>query len=413
MKKIITYDKVCSLYQETLDNGINLYLAPDKRRNAFNIYYTVDLGGAVDKYRIGKKDKKAPLGIAHFIEHQLFNTPDGESVGQKLTDLGAVVNAYTAHKGTAYYVNGVKHFNQCLEILLDFVNTPYFEEKSVETEKDIIIKELDLYRDDPHSVAFESVIANVIHNHPMRHSIGGTNESVRNTTVDDLYNVYEAFYQPKYANIVITGNFDLEIAKELTQSFFNNRTSQDLEVIPIFDKEPPEVVKRSGFKKMDVITPKCELTFKIPKVCNSLDMKATLNIFFSAEFSSTSEFMEKYDAEIYGLNWMLLDINDYLIVTFEYESDDPIKTKKDILKTLKNIPTEEAFDYIMKSFEARFMTMIDNANVLGESLAMNLIDNKEIIDYASYYKVFTYKKLCELLPLINFDEYSYFEIKPK
>ena len=414
MKKLINYDKKLTLYETELDNGLKVYLAPDARRASFSMNFFVNFGSAIDKYKQGNKEYDVPQGIAHFIEHQLFNQPDGTNISKDIMVLGGSANASTSTNYTSYYINGVKNFDKLLKCLIDYVTTPYFEKKSVEIEKGIIIQELELYNDDAYWKGFDGALLNAVHSHPVRNDIGGTKESVSNTTVEDLYRVYKAFYKPENMKIVITGNFDKSKALTIIENYFKKDKFESSEQVKlIYDKEPRSVLKRNGSKKMDVATTKGFTLFKIPKQGNVLDLRTSLSVLFSAELLDTSLFQEKYENILYEFGCFGYEIDDYILQMFYYESDDVKLIKEEIIKRVKNTPDKETFDYIMRAKEAYRVRFIDDVDGLANSIKISLLLNDEVIDYKKYYEEFTYEKFVETLKMINFDEYSYFEIRPK
>ena len=175
------------LYQETLPNGLLINVIP---KSGNNIYATfVTKYGSFDNCLIphGKKNiYEAPMGVAHFLEHKVFEQKDGEDPFAFYTKNGADANASTSYLRTSYLFSGPSYVEENLEYLLDFVQDPYFTDENVEKEKGIIEQEIKMYEDIPYWKLYEKNLFNTFFNHPLRYPIAGTVESISKITKEDL-----------------------------------------------------------------------------------------------------------------------------------------------------------------------------------------------------------------------------------
>ena len=217
MKKTNIDKLKLELYQEKLDNGLEIYIIP--KNNCNNIYATISTkyGSNIDEFVPikSKKMKKFPLGIAHFLEHKMFEMEDGTDPFEIYSNNGADANANTSNYKTTYLFSGPQYFKENLNYLLDYVQTPYFTDKNVEKEKGIIIQEIKMYQDDPYTVLYEKAIYNSFIKHPIKMPVIGDIENVKSITKEDLYECYNTFYNPGNMFVVITGNVDPEETIEL------------------------------------------------------------------------------------------------------------------------------------------------------------------------------------------------------
>ncbi|RQD74857.1 MAG: insulinase family protein, partial [Halanaerobium sp. MSAO_Bac5] len=179
------------LIKTSLDNGLNIYIFPKKNYLKQYAMLSVDFGSNDIEFIDVKnaKRRKMPEGIAHFLEHQLFEDKE-ESIFDKFADLGASANAFTNFDSTNYLFSSSGNFNKSLINLLDFVQNPYFNEKNVEKEKGIIIQEIKMYQDNPYWRSYFNLLSALYINHPVKNDIAGTEASVSSITPEDLYICY-------------------------------------------------------------------------------------------------------------------------------------------------------------------------------------------------------------------------------
>src|SRR6478672_4091372 len=185
----INFDQIQEeLYHEKLPNGLNVYILPKKCFNKTFATFTTKYGSVDNTFvPLGKEEYlKVPDGIAHFLEHKLFEKEDGD-VFQQFSKQGASANAFTTFTRTAYLFSSTSNVEQNLETLIDFVQEPYFTEKTVEKEKGIIGQEINMYDDNPDWRLFFGLIENLYQEHPVRIDIAGTVESIAPITKDHLY----------------------------------------------------------------------------------------------------------------------------------------------------------------------------------------------------------------------------------
>ena len=199
------------IYHEELENGLNVYLMPKKGFVQYYAQFTTNFGSFDTEFiPLGENESiTVPEGVAHFLEHKMFETEDLSDVNKLFLPLGASANAFTMHDRTSYTVSGTDHVNECIEILLDFVQKPTFTEETVEKEKSIIEQEILMYMDNPRTFASTSSYKNIFGtNDKLCREIGGTPESIKKITKDILLKAYHRFYHPANMVLAVVGGFD-------------------------------------------------------------------------------------------------------------------------------------------------------------------------------------------------------------
>ena len=194
-------DETC--YKEVLENGLTVAVVKRPGFTKKLAYFVTDYGAIHTSFTLEGKEYQAPAGVAHYLEHKLFDMPGGRDVSAEFASLGAMTNAFTSYDMTAYYFSCTENFRDCLKLLLEFVSTPYFTEESVEKERGIIDQEIGMNLDSPDSMIFDNLMEALYHQHPIRVPILGTRESIREITPEVLHACHRAFYAP--SNMLLCG----------------------------------------------------------------------------------------------------------------------------------------------------------------------------------------------------------------
>ena len=198
---------------DELPNGLTIAVVPKKGFQKKLAYFVTDYGSIHTRFKLDGEEMEAPDGVAHFLEHKMFDLPRGEISGE-FAALGANPNAFTSYDMTAYYFSGAEEFQKNLELLLEFVSTPYFTKESVDKEQGIIGQEIDMAADSPESRVFENLMEIMYGVHPVRIPILGTRETIGQITPEVLYRCHQAFYRPENMILCVVGDVDAEAIRE-------------------------------------------------------------------------------------------------------------------------------------------------------------------------------------------------------
>ena len=223
MEKIEIKNVDKTIYREVLDNGLEIIIIPNdkisKKKNYYFSYATY-YGAAINEFvPVGKnKMTSFPSGIAHFLEHKMFESKDGIKPFDFYAKTGSYVNAFTSYKNTCYVVTGNKKMKENLEYLLTFVNSPYFTDENVKKEQGIICEEAAMNDDSPDYLAYKTINKNLYKVSPYNTPILGTVESIKKITKDNLYKCYNTFYRPSNMFLVVGGAVDPDEVVKITTS---------------------------------------------------------------------------------------------------------------------------------------------------------------------------------------------------
>ncbi|MEW9501241.1 EF-P 5-aminopentanol modification-associated protein YfmH [Jeotgalibacillus marinus] len=256
------------LYFEKMDNGLLVYILPKTDFSKTYATFTTKYGSIDDQFiPFGEKDfVKVPDGIAHFLEHKMFEKEDGD-VFQRFSEYGASANAFTSFTRTAYLFSSTSHVKENLTTLIDFVQAPYFTKETVEKEKGIIGQEITMYDDNADWRLYFGTIQNMYHNHPVKVDIAGTIESITDITKDHLYQCYNTFYHPSNMLLFVVGSVDPEeIMKQVREDQQGKNYEAQAPIERKFEEEPSHVKREHHELKMDVQVPKCMVGLKATNV---------------------------------------------------------------------------------------------------------------------------------------------------
>lgn len=295
MIKPIEYEQLQeTLYHEKMSNGLDVYVLPKKGFNKTYAVFTTKYGSIDNRFvPLGKNEMvHVPDGIAHFLERKLFEKADGD-VFQDFSKQGASANAFTSFTRTAYLFSSTSNVERNLETLIDFVQDPYFTEKTVEKEKGIIGQEINMYDDNPDWRLYFGVIENMYKEHPVRIDIAGTVESISHITKDLLYECYETFYHPSNMLLFIVGPVDPEaIISQVRENQGKKPYTDQPEIKREEVKEQEAVFRKEKEIKMNVQGPKCLVglksknPFKLGK--ELLKHELSMNLLLEALFGKSS-----------------------------------------------------------------------------------------------------------------------------
>ena len=250
-----------TLYRDTLPNGLQLAVVPRKGFAKKIAYFVTGFGSIHTSFTLDGEVYTVPGGIAHYLEHKMFDLPGGRDVAGEFAALGASVNAFTSYDMTAYYFACTQNFDACLRLLLEFVSTPYFTQESVERERGIIQQEIDMNLDSPDSVIFDRLMEITYANHPVRVPILGTGESIREITPEILNTCHRAFYHPGNMLLCVIGDVDPEAVTAAAREVLPDTPRPEAKACSHWPEEPVPVAHRTECA-MEVAMPTFSLAFK-------------------------------------------------------------------------------------------------------------------------------------------------------
>ncbi|MBM4763901.1 pitrilysin family protein [Bacillus sp. B15-48] len=394
MEKIAYGQLQEELYYEKLENGLDVYILPKKGFNKTYATFTTKYGSIDNHFKpYGKTEfVKVPDGIAHFLEHKLFEKEDGD-VFQQFSRQGASANAFTSFTRTAYLFSSTSNVEKNLETLMDFVQEPYFTEKTVEKEKGIIGQEITMYDDNPDWRLYYGIIENMYESHPVKIDIAGTKETISHITKDMLYECYNTFYHPSNMLLFVVGSID---PKEIMKQIKVNQAKKEYTVKPEierrFDPEIEHVAKKKHVLKMNVQTPKCLVGIKALPLevtgTEKLKLELATNILLDILFGKSSAgYTELYNQglidDTFSYDYSQEQGFGFAIVGGDTVDADQLSEKlKRILLDAKTGPdvTEENLNRATKKKIGTFLRAINSPEYIANQFTRYAFNEMDLFD---------------------------------
>ncbi|CAH0346121.1 pitrilysin family protein [Bacillus sp. CECT 9360] len=425
----ITFDQLQEeLFHEKMDNGLQVYILPKKGFNKSYATFTTKYGSVDNHFKPLKKQDfvKVPDGIAHFLEHKLFEKEDGD-VFQQFSKQGASANAFTSFTRTAYLFSSTFDFQKNLTTLIDFVQEPYFSEKTVEKEKGIIGQEINMYDDNADWRLYFGCIQNMYEHHPVKIDIAGTVDSIAKITKDMLYECYETFYHPSNMLLFIVGPVDPEQTIELIRKNQENKEySEQPEIARHFEDEPTGVAKKSQVLHMNVQTPKVMLGLKAVDVHVSgaalLKTELTANVLLEVLFGKTSDLYEELYSEGYIDQSFSYDFTQEQGFGFALIGGDSTRPReltdrlKDILLKAKSGTgiSEESVNRTIKKRIGSFLRALNSPEYIANQFTRYAFNDMDLFDVVPVLENITFKDVKQAAEqLIDEERMTVCQILPK
>ena len=261
-----------SVYRETLPNGLQICVVPKTGYAKKYAFFATRYGGMDTRFCLDGKWLDTPAGIAHYLEHKMFDTKEGNAL-QELAKNGAEPNAFTSNAMTGYYFDSTDHFEENLKILLSFVSVPYFTEESVAKEQGIIGQEIRMIEDNPDWQIYTRMLKALYVNSPARTSIAGTVESISHITAETLYDCHKAFYTPSNMILTVVGDVDPIHVVDLAKRILPREGGP--EILRDYGEEPETVAEKETSLSMEVSCPEFLVGFKCRPAENGTDYMRT------------------------------------------------------------------------------------------------------------------------------------------
>lgn len=395
MKELKFIDE--KIYESEI-NTLKVYYIPKKGFAKSYAILTSNYGSKDVEFSIdaGNNFKKYPEGIAHFLEHKVFEMPEGGNVFNKFTELGASVNAFTNNHQTSYYFSTTSHFMENLKLLLQMVFTPHLTKENVEKEKGIIAEEIKMYDDHPGFRGYIEAMKALYHEHPVREDIAGSVDSIYSLTPEDLIECYDAFYNPRNMILVVVGDLDIDKVEGLISE--NVKPGEPTDLVKKVYHEPAESLKKESTLHMNLQVPNYIYGVKVVNTKKDL-LKETLigSLMMKLVFGPTSYFYEEnirngkindsFSSEI------SLD-EDHGEIFIGGETKEPEKAFSLIEDYIESIKSDEAFfaklvvdmDRIKKGMTGNFVNIFNSVDRIGVTTTGMLLHDEDIFSYVEKLK---------------------------
>ncbi len=373
------------IYYEKVNDELPIYIWQNKKVNGIFSSLCVRYGSIDQEFKLNGENKyhHVPKGIAHFIEHLNFYEPDGTTATDFYQQYGSEVNAFTTFDYTCYYVYHTGKVKENLGHLLDFVLTPFFNKKMIQKEKNIIIEELKMDEDLPENQLYFTHYGDLFHKYKYNERITGSEDDVRDTTIDDINLVYRNFYHPENMFLVVTGNvnpYEIEeiVAKNLKEKNFPEYVKPKLKKV----KEPATVVHEYTELTGNVENTKVKISIKTPKNVfknvEEVKLRLMVSLLLNNNFGPTSDLKEELmEKELINyLNAGCTFIGDYLIISVNIETKYPKEAIKRIEEALANLDIDE--ESLRRKINSNIATLVLNYD---DIVGVNQLIQDEILTF--------------------------------
>lgn len=407
-----------TLYYKQLNNGLDVYILPKKGFSKTFVTFTTKYG-SIDRtfVPIGETEPvTVPDGIAHFLEHKMFEKEDGD-VFQKFSEVGGQANAFTSFTRTAYLFSATDHIYKSTETLLNFVQEPYFTEDTVNKEKGIIGQEITMYDDQPDWRLYFGAIENMYHNHPVKIDIAGTIESIDGITAEHLYTCYNTFYHPSNMLLFVIGAVDPVEMMAFIEDNQNKKTFQKpTDLKRLFDEEPTNVAEKERVLHMDVQKPKVYVGLKAKQVDLSgeemLKHELAVQIGVECLFGRASSFYtDVYENglidESYGYDFSLE--NGYGFALIGSDSEQPEQLAKLIKEKLaqseqENLFTSEDVERIKRKKIGFFLRALNSIEFIANQFTRYKFNDMNLFDVVPVLETITVEDIVNAFKTIQGEE---------
>ena len=395
------------LYIEKLKNGLTVMIIPKKGIQKKYIIWGTNYGSNDNRFIVPGENEvtEVPKGVAHFLEHKMFEQENGRNSLDVLTDIGVSANAYTTNDHTAYLYEATDNFYEALDEFMDYVQYPYFTDENVEKEKGIIGQEIMMYDDYPQWKVYLNALECMYYNNPVKLDITGTIETISHIDKDILYKCYKTFYNPSNMAMVVAGDFEPEkLLEEIKKRLVNNKSNGEIK--RIFDEEPQEIVKSYVEQNMEVSMPLFTIGIKDTpaeekeRVRKNIAIEILLNMIIGA---SSDLFKELYNkGNCYWSPSIEYDFNkNYAHILLTGQSNNPQELfemfKQQVKYSIENGLNEEDVERTKKMIYGEYIKEYDDVVDISRMFLSDYFKGINSFDYLENVEIVNLEYLNQIL----------------
>ena len=379
------------LYKEKLENGLTVMIVPKPGLQKKYIIWGTNYGSNDSKFIVpGEKEvTTVPDGVAHFLEHKLFEQENGTNSLDVLTALGVNANAYTTNNHTAYLYECTDRFYEALDEFMDYVQHPYFTDQNVEKEKGIIGQEIMMYDDYPEWVVYQNALNAMYYNNPVKLDVTGTIETINKIDKEILYKCYNTFYNPSNMAMVICGDFEPEkILQEVQKRLIKKESNGEIK--RIYPEEPENIVQEKIEKKMDVSMPLFVIGIKDkePEQAERVKKHITIEILLNIIIGQSSNlYKELYNSgqmySVPSLDYEFAKNYAHILITGQAKNPEQIleKFQKEVEKIKQNGINEQDFNRYKKMIYGSYVKEYDEVGSICRMFLADFFKGINSFDY--------------------------------
>ena len=386
-------------------SGLDVYVFPKEMGTSYAAFAT-KFGSVDSVFTTDGRRVTLPDGVAHFLEHKMFENSDGRDTFELYAKTGASANAYTSNNRTVYLFSAADNIYESLEILLGFVTDPYFTTETIAKEQGIIGQEIKMYDDNPDWQLYFGMLEGLYVNNPVKIDIAGTVETIAEITPETLFDAYNTFYNLDNMVLVVSGKVEPCEVEKVCDKILSYKKAPEIE--RIYPDEPTEVNKEYVTKNMPVAMPMFSVGIKdnaCPMTGKELGKKrATYGILMDMMFSKSAPFYTRLMDEGLidsGFSFAYEGHETFGYAELSGNSDEPEKVygeiKKEIEYYKQNGLDREAFERIKRANYAHLLRMFNSTDDIANEMVSALFDGLDILDYPEICASVTFEDVTELL----------------
>lgn len=378
-------------YIEKLKNGLTIIIVPKTGIRKKYVIYGTHYGSNDSKFIVPGENEvtEVPKGVAHFLEHKMFEQENGRNSLDVLSSLGVNANAYTTNTHTAFLYECTDNFYEALDEFMDYVQHPYFTDENVEKEKGIIGQEIMMYDDYPEWKVYLNALEAMYHNNPVKLDITGTIETISHIDKEILYKCYNTFYNPSNMCLVVCGDFvPEEILKEIEKRLINKNSSGEIK--RIYEEEDESIVKPNIEAKMDVSIPlftigiKCKPANQTQKVKKDIAISILLNMIIG-ESSTLYQDLYKSGILLNSPSYEFDFTNEYAHILISGSSRNPQEFYNKLNEEIKNLKTngldKENFERIKKKLYGEYIKEYNDVSDIARMFLNDFMNGINSFEY--------------------------------
>lgn len=418
--RLCEYPRIRECYTETvLPNGLRIRVIHKPEFDKLYAMLAVNYGSVDMDYLDGDQVVHTPAGVAHYLEHKMFDIPDGNAM-QRFSALGGSPNAFTGYGMTAYYVQTTQAPAENLRMLLEMVLTPWFTEDSVEKERGIIAQEIKMYADNPDSRLFERLFETALPGHPLAVSIAGSVESISEITADTLYQCYEAFYRPENMILCVEGNLSSEQTFRIAEEVTAKQKKKEIRKLSLQAQALPQKIGEHRVQ-MDVSMPMFAACFPIPDV-KSGDDRTEIIADLAMEIltgESSALYQRMYEQGLIdsGFSAGFEGVRNKAMLSVSGDSDDPAAVLREVCKEAARVRRAGVdpldLERLKKAMFGRRIRELDSFSGTCSRLCESFFEGTDCFRFPETISSVTETDIMDLLQYVSEDRMTLVVIAPK
>lgn len=403
-----------TVYSATHRTGLRVYIIPKKGFSKTYAIYSTKFGSVNNTFVPLGKDKAitVPDGVAHFLEHKMFEQPDGTNAFDLFSKYGANANAFTSFTNTSYLFSCTSHFKECFTHLLDYVQKPHFTKENIEKEQGIIAQEIRMYDDEGEWVVMFNMLRAMYKNNPVRIDIAGTVDSIMKIDKEVLYNCYNTYYNPANMAVCVVGDVDPAQVIDIVDKTVLDRDNG--KVMSVYPEEPNEICQKYIEASSAVSRPIFTIGYKdnyLKTGRELLKREIQLGLIMKIITGPSSKFYnDNYKTGLINDTFSrdIMTEAEFSCVSVAGESDNPCLVRDKLAEAIDSYRkrgfADDEFERIKNAYFGSFIRKFNNVEGIGNLLCKGYLSDVDYTDFPEVYDSVSIESLQQVLSEVFTEE---------